>query len=69
MNLIPPILFAFSSSLGLTLTQQSMIAFIIITGGSLLQPIVGYLLDKIGKSCYLIIGIAWISFMMSISGD
>lgn len=68
MNLIPPILFAFSSSLGLTLTQQSMIAFIIITGGSLLQPIVGYLLDKIGKSCYLIIGIAWISFMMSISG-
>lgn len=68
MNLIPPILFAFSSSLGLTLTQQSMIAFIIITGGSLLQPIVGYLLDKIGKSCYLIIGIVWISFMMSISG-
>jgi len=68
MNLIPPILFAFSSSLGMTLTQQSMIAFIIITGGSLLQPVVGYLLDKIGKSCYLIIGIVWISFMMSISG-
>lgn len=68
MNLIPPILFAFSTSIGLTLTQQSMIAFIIITGGSLLQPIVGYLLDKIGKSYYLIVGIVWISFMMSISG-
>jgi len=68
MNLIPPILFAFSSSMGLTLTQQSMIAFIIITGGSLLQPIVGYLLDKIGKSYFLIIGIVWISFMMSITG-
>ncbi|MBA7580044.1 MAG: MFS transporter [Candidatus Thermoplasmatota archaeon] len=68
MNLIPPILFAFSSSMGLTLTQQSIIAFIIITGGSLLQPIVGYLLDKIAKSCFLIIGIVWISFMMSISG-
>ncbi len=68
MNLIPPILFAFSSSMGLSLTQQSMIAFIIITGGSLLQPIVGYLLDKIGKSGYLIIGLMWISFMMSISG-
>jgi len=68
MNLIPPILFAFSSSLGLTLTQQSMIAFIIITGGSLLQPVVGYLLDKIGKSSYLIISIVWISFMMSITG-
>lgn len=68
MNLIPPILFAFSSSMGLTLTQQSMIAFIIIIGGSLLQPIIGYFLDKIGKSVYLIIGIVWISFMMSISG-
>lgn len=68
MNLIPPILFAFSSSMGLTLTQQSMIAFIIIIGGSLLQPIIGYFLDKIGKSVYLIIGIVWISFMMSITG-
>jgi FSR family fosmidomycin resistance protein-like MFS transporter len=68
MNLIPPILFAFSSSMGLSLTQQSMIAFVIIVGGSLFQPIVGYLLDKIGKSVYLIIGTAWISFMMSITG-
>ena len=68
MNLIPPILFAFNSSMGLTLTQQSMIAFIIIVGGSLFQPIVGYFLDKIGKSVYLIIGIVWISFMMSITG-
>lgn len=68
MNLIPPILFAFSSSMGLTLTQQSMIAFIIIIGGSLLQPIIGYFLDEIGKSVYLIIGIVWISFMMSITG-
>lgn len=68
MNLIPPILFAFSSSMGLTLTQQSMIAFSIVVGGSLFQPIVGYLLDKIGKSVYLIIGIVWISFIMSIAG-
>lgn len=68
MNLLPPILFAFSSSLGWTLTQQSMIAFIVITGGNLLQPVVGYLLDKIGKSGYLIISLIWISFMMSITG-
>jgi len=68
MNLLPPILFAFSSSLGWTLTQQSMIAFIVITGGNLLQPVVGYFLDKIGKSSYLIISLVWISFMMSITG-
>jgi len=68
MALIPPVLFIFSRSLGLTLTQQSTIAFVIITGGSLLQPILGYFLDKIGKSSYLIICIVWISFMMCITG-
>jgi len=68
VNLIPPILFAFSDSMGLTLTQQSMIAFVIITGASLFQPVVGYFLDKIGKSSYLIISLVWISFMMSITG-
>ncbi len=68
ISLIPPILFFFSDSMGLTLAQQSMIAFVIIAGESLLQPIVGYLLDKIGKSSYLIIGLIWISFMMSITG-
>ncbi|MCJ7814073.1 MAG: MFS transporter [Candidatus Atribacteria bacterium] len=68
MNLIPPILFAFSISMGLTLTQQSIIAFSMLVGGALFQPIVGHLLDKIGKSVYLIIGIVWISFLMSITG-
>jgi len=68
MALIPPVLFVFSSSLGLTLTQQSTIAFIIITSGSLFQPIAGYFLDKIGKSSYLIVCIVWISFMMCITG-
>jgi len=68
VSLIPPILFAFSDSMGLTLTQQSMIAFVIITGASLFQPVVGYFLDKIGKSSYLIISLVWISFLMSITG-
>ncbi|KUO67529.1 MAG: hypothetical protein APF77_14470 [Clostridia bacterium BRH_c25] len=68
MNLIPPILFAFSSELGLTLAQQSVIAFVITTGGTLLQPVVGYMLDKVGKSSYLIIGILWISIGMSVTG-
>ena len=68
MNLIPPILFAFGIELGLSLSQQSMIAFIIMAGGSLLQPAIGYLLDKVGKSSYLIFSILWISIGMSITG-
>ena len=68
MNLIPPILFVFSSELGLTLAQQSMVAFVITTGGTLLQPAVGYVLDKYGKSSHLIIGVLWISIGMSVTG-
>lgn len=68
MNLIPPILFAFGIELGLSLSQQSVIAFIIMTGGSLLQPVIGYLLDKVGKSSYLIFSILWIAIGMSITG-
>jgi len=68
MNLLPPILFAFSRSLGWSLAQQSMVAFVVVTGGTLFQPLVGYLLDKVGKSSYLMIGLIWISFMMSITG-
>jgi len=68
MNLIPPILFVFSSQLGLTLAQQSMIAFVITTGGTLLQPVLGYALDRQGKSSLLIVGVLWISIGMSIAG-
>jgi len=66
--LIPPILFAFKNAMGLSLAQQSMISFIIITFGSLFQPLVGLFLDKSGKSSLLMLSIIWISFMMSISG-
>jgi len=68
MNLVPPILFAFSNAMGLNLTQQSVVSFVMITCGSLFQPIIGHILDKTGKSSYLIISIIWISFMMSMTG-
>lgn len=68
MNLIPPILFVFGVELGLSLSQQSMIAFLIMTGGSLLQPAIGYFLDKVGKSSFLIFSILWISIGMSVTG-
>lgn len=46
MNLIPPILFLFAQSLGLNLSQQAFIAFIITSSGSFVQPIIGYFVDK-----------------------
>lgn len=68
MNLIPPILFLFAQSLGLNLSQQAFIAFIITSSGSFVQPIIGYFVDKKGKPCLLIVSLLWIAFWMSISG-
>jgi FSR family fosmidomycin resistance protein-like MFS transporter len=68
MNLIPPILFLFAQSLGLNLSQQAFIAFIITSSGSFVQPIIGYFVDKKGEPWLLIFSLVWIAFWMSISG-
>ena len=68
MNLIPPILFLFVNSLGISLAQQAFIAFVITSGGSFAQPIIGYIVDKKGKPWLLIVSLLWISFWMSITG-
>jgi MFS transporter, FSR family, fosmidomycin resistance protein len=68
MNLIPPILFLFVQALGLSLAQQAFIAFVITSGGSFAQPVIGYLVDKRGKPYLIIYSLMWISFWMSISG-
>lgn len=68
MNLIPPILFLFVSTLGLSLAQQAFIAFVITSSGSFAQPFIGYIVDKKGKPWLLIVSLVWISFWMSISG-
>lgn len=68
MNLIPPILFLFALSLGLNLSQQAFIAFIITSSGSFVQPIIGYFVDKKGEPWLLILSLLWIAFWMSVSG-
>ena len=68
MNLIPPILFLFVQTLGLSLAEQAFIAFVITSSGTFFQPIIGYLIDKRGKPWLIILSLVWISFWMSISG-
>lgn len=68
MNLIPPILFLFANSLSLTLTQQGFIAFIITSSGSFAQPIIGNIVDKHGRTYFLILSIIWIGIWMSLTG-
>ncbi len=68
MNLIPPILFLFAYSLGLSLSQQAFIAFIITSSGNFVQPVIGYLVDRRGEPWLLILSLLWIAFWMSLSG-
>ena len=68
MNLIPPILYIFTQEMGLTLTQQALIATVITTSGTLLQPLIGYFLDHIGRTSMLIYSVIWITIGMSITG-
>ncbi|MBN2259317.1 MAG: MFS transporter [Clostridiales bacterium] len=68
MALIPPILFLFTEELSLSLTQQAVIASAITLSGTFLQPIIGYFLDRVGKTSLLIFGIVWVSIGMSITG-
>ncbi|NCU32625.1 MAG: hypothetical protein EOM23_06805, partial [Candidatus Moranbacteria bacterium] len=68
MNLIPPILFLFVPALGLNLSQQAFVAFVITSSGCFFQPIIGYFVDKRGKPSLLIFSLIWISFWMSVAG-
>ncbi|WP_461206332.1 MFS transporter [Clostridium sp. DL1XJH146] len=68
MNLIPPILFLFATSLSLNLTQQGFVAFVITSSGSFAQPIIGSIVDKYGKTYFLILSIIWIGIWMSLTG-
>jgi FSR family fosmidomycin resistance protein-like MFS transporter len=68
MASIPPIMFIFAKELGMNMTMESIAAFFITVGGTLFQPIIGLLLDKYGKSSYVMVGILWIGIGMSLAG-
>ena len=68
VGLIPPISFIFAESLGLSMTQQGMLAFVITSFGSFAQPFVGSFVDRHGKPYLLIWSVIWIAFWMSIAG-
>jgi FSR family fosmidomycin resistance protein-like MFS transporter len=68
VGLIPPISFVFAASLGLSMTQQGMLAFVITGFGSFAQPFVGSFVDRHGKPYLLILSVIWVAFWMSIAG-
>ncbi|BEP30016.1 MFS transporter [Helicovermis profundi] len=68
MSLIAPISFIFAEKFGLSLTMQGLLVFVIMAFGNLTQPIVGNIVDKKGKTYFIILSLVWISFWMNITG-
>lgn len=68
VNLLVPVLFIFTETMSLSLTQQATIAFMITSSATFAQPFIGFIVDKHGRPWLLILSVAWISIWMSISG-
>lgn len=67
-GIVHPILYIFAQALNLTLGQQGFIAFAFNASGTWLQPLIGYLVDRHGKTWLLLLSVVWISFWICISG-
>jgi FSR family fosmidomycin resistance protein-like MFS transporter len=68
IGIITPMLFLFAEALSLTLTQHGFIAFMFTASGTWIQPLIGHMVDKYGKTWLLIVSVIWISLWISISG-
>lgn len=67
-GIVHPTLYIFAQALSLTLGQQGFIAFAFNASGTWPQPLVGYLVDRHGKTWLLLVSVVWISFWICISG-
>lgn len=67
-GIVHPTLYIFAQALSLNLSQQGFIAFAFNASGTWLQPFIGYLVDRRGKTWLLLLSVVWISFWISISG-
>ncbi|HZX46961.1 MAG TPA: MFS transporter [Clostridia bacterium] len=67
-GIVHPTLYIFAQALSLTLGQQGFIAFAFNASGTWLQPLVGFLVDRHGKTWLLLLSVVWISFWVCISG-
>ena len=68
MSIVPVVLFAFALKMDLSAIQMSVVAFVITTGGTFFQPLVGLLIDRVQKSILLIYALILITLGMSLSG-
>lgn len=67
-GIVHPTLYIFAQVLSLTLGQQGFIAFAFNASGTWLQPLIGFLVDRHGKTWLLLLSVVWISFWICIAG-
>ncbi len=68
LGIIQPTLYIFAQALSLTLSQQGFLAFASNASGTWMQPLIGFLVDRHGKTWLLVLSVAWITFWICISG-
>jgi FSR family fosmidomycin resistance protein-like MFS transporter len=54
--------------MSLSLSQQGFLAFIFTASTTWMQPVIGYMVDRHGKTWLLTASVIWIAFWVSISG-
>jgi len=68
VGIINPILFLFADAMSLSLSQQGFLAFIFTASTTWMQPVIGYMVDRHGRTWLLTASVIWIAFWVSISG-
>ncbi len=68
VSFLPVIYPILITELGLTYSQVGTIALVAILGGSLTQPLFGYLSDRIGPSRLVILSLVWSGLLMGTVG-
>jgi len=67
-GIVHPTLYIFAQALSLTMGQQGFIAFAFNASGTWLQPFIGFIVDRHGRTWLLLLSVVWISFWICISG-
>jgi FSR family fosmidomycin resistance protein-like MFS transporter len=68
MNLLPAIIPFLVVERGMSLTSLGVVVTTLSLSSAVIQPYLGYLIDRQGRSWFLVLSLAWISVGMSLAG-
>jgi len=67
-NVLASTMYLLARDLNLSLTRQGILVAVVSFAGSVMQPYLGYLVDKRGKSIYLLVSLLWMGLFTTATG-